>query len=140
MATWHGIAACWYGAAAQLGDYLRRTARDEPHALAHLGAVDTSLTAAAACLRECARWIDVHPNDNAMVPVRRVRAQVEHAAEQVMYHTGRALGATPFCRDRHFAQLAADLPVFMRQSHAERDLAALGALSREPSQAGDWRL
>jgi hypothetical protein len=36
------------------------------------------------------------------------------------------LGATPFCRDSHFARLAADLPVFVRQSHAEKDLAQLG--------------
>ena len=28
--------------------------------------------------------------------------------------------------DNHFARLSADLPVFLRQSHAERDLAALG--------------
>lgn len=135
-----GIAACWYGAAARLGEYLRTTDKNDPHALAHLGAVDASLRMAAASLRECAQWIDAHPTLNAELPVRRVRAQVEHTVEQVLQHVGRALGATPFCRDRHFARLAADLPVFMRQSHAERDLAALGALSRQPSAVGDWRL
>jgi hypothetical protein len=36
------------------------------------------------------------------------------------------LGAGPYCKDRQFARLIADLPVFLRQSHAERDLAALG--------------
>lgn len=135
-----GIAACWYGAAARLGEYLRDASKTDPHALAHLGAVDASLSMAAASLRECARWIDTHPTRNAELPVRRVRAQVEHTVENVLRHVGRALGATPFCRDRHFARLAADLPVFVRQSHAERDLAALGALSRHPSQAGDWHL
>jgi len=135
-----GIAACWYGAAARLGEYLRDASRDDPHTLAHLGAVDATLAMAAASLRECAHWIDAHPTLSAELPVRRVRAQVEHTVEEVLRHVGRALGATPYCRDRHFARLAADLPVFMRQSHAERDLAALGALSRQPSQAGDWRL
>jgi hypothetical protein len=53
---------------------------------------------------------------------------VEQSAEQVMREVGRALGAGPFCKDRHFARLSADLPVFLRQSHAERDLAALGQL------------
>ena len=37
------------------------------------------------------------------------------------------------------ARLSADLPVFLRQSHAERDLAALGEqLARQP--AGVWQL
>lgn len=58
--------------------------------------------------------------------VRRTRAQVEAAVEQVLWHVGRALGATPFCRDPQFARLSADLPVLIRQSHAERDLAQLG--------------
>jgi hypothetical protein len=41
---------------------------------------------------------------------------------------GRALGAGPLCKDASLAQLYADLPVFMRQSHAERDLEAVGKL------------
>ncbi|WP_263263051.1 acyl-CoA dehydrogenase family protein [Pseudomonas sp. RIT-PI-S] len=135
-----GIAACWYGAAARLGEYLRTSNQDDPHTLAHLGAVDACLTSAAANLRECAAWIDANPKALAELPVRRVRAQIEQAVEQVLRHVGRALGATPFCRNGHFARLAADLPVFVRQSHAERDLAALGALSRGQSQAGGWHL
>ncbi len=34
----------------------------------------------------------------------------------------------PLCRDARFARALADLPVFLRQSHAERDLASLGEL------------
>lgn len=71
--------------------------------------------------------------------MRRTRAQVEQAVEQVISHVGRALGATPFCRSSHFARLSADLPVFIRQSHAERDLAVLGQqLAQGP--AGAWQL
>ncbi|OBY58442.1 acyl-CoA dehydrogenase [Pseudomonas sp. AU12215] len=126
---WHGgagIAACWYGAAGRLADYLRQGRSEDPHAMAHLGAVDAALAGAAGALRECAGWIDENPAAPSELAARRVRAQVEGAVEAVQWHVGRALGATPFCRDRRFAQLAADLPVFLRQSHGERDLAHLG--------------
>jgi len=125
-----GIAACWYGAARQIAEALRAQCgqRPEPHALAHLGAVDAALQAAGDVLRFSALHIDAHPEDNAELLARRARAVVEQSAEQVMREVGRALGAGPFCKDRQFARLSADLPVFLRQSHAERDLAALGQL------------
>jgi alkylation response protein AidB-like acyl-CoA dehydrogenase len=123
-----GIAACWYGAAQSIAERLRSHCahREEPHALAHLGAVDSALQAAAVVLRDSALSIDATPLDNAELLARRVRAVVEHSAEQVILHVGHALGAGPYCKDRQFARLIADLPVFLRQSHAERDLAALG--------------
>ncbi|RMU46853.1 hypothetical protein ALP27_04872, partial [Pseudomonas savastanoi pv. glycinea] len=40
-----------------------------------------------------------------------------------------AVCAGPYCKDPHFARLITDLPVFLRQSHAEQDLAALGQLT-----------
>ena len=123
-----GIAACWYGAACSLAERLRThcARREEPHALAHLGAVDSALYSAASVLRLSAATIDAAPHDNAELLARRARAVVENAAEQVIHHVGRALGAAPYCKDPQFARLSADLPVFLRQSHAERDLAALG--------------
>jgi len=125
-----GIAACWYGAAQGLAQHLQQhcAEREEPHALAHLGAVDRALHAAATVLRSSASSIDAAPLDNAECLARRARAVVEDAAEQVIRHVGHALGAGPYCKDRRFARLSADLPVFLRQSHAERDLAALGQL------------
>ncbi|MDQ6648856.1 MAG: acyl-CoA dehydrogenase, partial [Actinomycetota bacterium] len=47
----------------------------------------------------------------------------------VLDRVGRALGAGPLCLDPVQAQRAADLPVYLRQSHAERDLAGLGELA-----------
>ncbi|MDR6711535.1 alkylation response protein AidB-like acyl-CoA dehydrogenase [Pseudomonas hunanensis] len=142
---WHGgggIAACWYGGAEALAGYLfehRRTSRPDPHGDAHLGSVDAALYGARAALRECAAWIDRQPQADASFEVQRVRAQVEQAVDTVIAHVGRALGATPFCRNSHFARLSADLPVYLRQSHAERDLANLGqALAQRP--AGAWQL
>ena len=133
-----GSAACWYGAAQSIAERLRRhcAQRPEPHALAHLGAVDSALHAAAEVLRVSALAIDAQPTANAELLARRARAVVENSAEQVIQHVGRALGAGPYCKARQFAQLIADLPVFLRQSHAERDLAALGqAVINE-----DWTL
>jgi alkylation response protein AidB-like acyl-CoA dehydrogenase len=128
---WHGgagIAACWYGAAVAIAasarEYARR--RNDPHASAHLGAIDAEMTGAAAALRETAAKLDDEPSRDFQCDALRVRAVVENAAEAVLRHAGRALGAGAFCSDAAFARLAADLPVFLRQSHAERDLAVLG--------------
>ncbi len=135
-----GIAACWYGAAQALAEYLRGQGhRGEPHTLAHLGAVDAALQASAALLRDCAAWIDRNPTASAEMAVRRSRAVCEDAAESLLRHVGRALGAAPLCLNRRYARLATDLPVLLRQSHAERDLAALGELvAKDP--AGSWLL
>ncbi|WP_162064652.1 acyl-CoA dehydrogenase [Burkholderia sp. THE68] len=122
-----GIAACWFGAAAGVAAFVARDARHRagPHKLAHLGAIDTTLSATAALLRETAAFIDREPRADAMVATMRARLAAEQAAALVVERAGRALGAGPLCRDAHFAQLMADLPVFIRQSHAERDESSL---------------
>jgi hypothetical protein len=102
--------------------------------LAHLGAVDIALQAARAALRQAADEIDADPGDlKGAGPSRalRVRAMVESAATDVLGRVGRALGAGPLCHDEAHARAVADLTVYLRQHHAERDLAALGALVAE---------
>lgn len=136
-----GIAACWYGAAQRLAEVLRAqcSKRPEPHALAHLGAVDSALNSAACVLRASAEQIDLQPKADARHLAQQTRACIEDTVEQVIRHVGRAVGAGPYCKDPHFAQLMADLPVYVRQSHAERDLAGLGELvAGEPT--GRWQL
>ncbi|MBD8151501.1 acyl-CoA dehydrogenase [Pseudomonas fluorescens] len=141
---WHGgigIAACWYGGAQRLAEVLREQCgkHPEPHAMAHLGAVDSALNSAACVLRASAMQVDRAPTADARLLAQQVRACVEETVEQVIHHVGRAVGAGPYCKDPHFAQLMADLPVYVRQSHAERDLAALGEqVAGEPS--GRWQL
>jgi len=134
-----GIAACWYGGMLPFADAVADVVarRDDPHAAAHLGAIDAALTAARALLVETASWIDEHPFASAQMQALRSRAAVEEAAGSVLAHAGRALGAGPLCRNAALAQRFADLPVFVRQSHAERDLAELGRLlsAREPAPA-----
>lgn len=134
---WHGgagVAACWYGAAQALAAALHasvaeRSAAGQPvdaHRLAQLGEVDVALQTTAALMRAAAAQIDAAPFDNGMARALRVRLAVEACAGTVLHAVGRALGAGPLCKDGRIARLYADLPVFLRQSHAERDLATLG--------------
>jgi alkylation response protein AidB-like acyl-CoA dehydrogenase len=137
---WHGaiaVASAWFGGAVGVAAPLRRAGLDgrlDAHGLAHLGAVDAALAAARAVLREAAAVLDDGPAESVPVSRRRamqVRAVVETAVESALTRTGRALGPLPVVRDAEHAQRVADLEVYVRQSHAERDLATLGELVDE---------
>ena len=138
---WHGgvgVAACWFGGAQGIADTLLGAARRTdlgPHALAHLGAVDVALGAAAAVLAEAAGRIDADPKADAHRLALRVRSTVEAAATEVLERVGRALGAGPLCRDPEHARRVADLTVYLRQSHAEGDLEQLGRLLTDQEPA-----
>lgn len=89
--------------------------------------MDTALGGASALLDQVSALIDTEFDAAALRrPVRRVRAAVEAAATATLDHVGRALGAGPLCQDAEHARRTADLTVYLRQSHAERDLADLG--------------
>jgi alkylation response protein AidB-like acyl-CoA dehydrogenase len=129
---WHGaigVAACWYGGAVGVAHALLAAARDrdDPILRAHLGAVDAALVAARSTLDAAAAEVDAHPLDDAHRLALRARAVVERSAAEVLDRVGRALGAGPLCRDAAHAARVADLTVYLRQSHAEWDLAELGA-------------
>ncbi|WP_431046431.1 acyl-CoA dehydrogenase [Roseateles sp. L2-2] len=133
---WHGgigIAACWHGAACAVAEVLRAQAVDvaasvDPgwHRALALGEIDRLLSANAALLREAAAWVDRHPDRDARAWALRTRAASDECAQQVLRAATRAMGAGPLCHDETFARMAADLPVFIRQCHGDRDLAALG--------------
>jgi len=129
-----GVAACWYGGARGVGRTLLAAAagRDVgPHALAHLGAVDIALHTARSALDAAAAGIDADPADReggGKLRALRVRALVEATATEVMHRVGRALGAGPLSHDEAHSRRVADLTVYLRQHHAERDLAELGTL------------
>ena len=129
-----GVAACWYGGARGVGKTLLTAAAGRdigPHALAHLGAVDIALMTAKTALDQAADEIDADPDDRkegGQLRAMRVRGLVEAVATEVMLRVGRALGAGPLGHDEAHARRVADLTVYLRQHHAERDLAELGAL------------
>jgi alkylation response protein AidB-like acyl-CoA dehydrogenase len=128
-----GVAACWYGGARAVAAPLLAAAarRPDPFTDAHLGAVDVLLHAAGTVLRQAADEIDRDPRDDrgaARPRSLRVRAFVESVCADVLTHVGRATGAGPLCHDERHARAAADLAVYIRQHHAERNLAELGGL------------
>jgi alkylation response protein AidB-like acyl-CoA dehydrogenase len=135
---WHGavaVAAAWFGGAVGVAAPLRRAGREgrlDDHGLAHLGAVDAGLDAARCLLHGAAVSLDAEPGEPvaaARLRALRVRAVVEAAVDATLCRTGRALGPGPLVRDAEHAQRVADLEIYVRQSHAERDLATLGALA-----------
>jgi alkylation response protein AidB-like acyl-CoA dehydrogenase len=137
-----GVAACWYGGARRVARALLDAASKRdigPHALAHLGAVDIALRTARTALGRAADEIDADPRDTrGDGPLRalRVRTLTEAVASDVLARTGRALGAGPLSHDEEHSRAVADLTVYLRQHHAERDLARLGELVA--AQGASW--
>jgi alkylation response protein AidB-like acyl-CoA dehydrogenase len=137
-----GVAACWYGGARAVAQALTNAASKRPvgpHALAHLGAVDLGLRTVRAALRQAASEIDADPGDlraEGGPRALRTRALTEAVASDVLARTGRALGAGPLSHDEAHSRAVADLTVYLRQHHAERDLEQLGELVA--GQGADW--
>ena len=132
--SWGGIqvAACWWGGAVGVARQLAAAAADrEPDqiTLAHLGAVDLALRGAGAALFDAAAAID---NGEAVgaagtLLAARVRGIVARTVDEVLTRVGHALGPAPLALDARHSRRTADLTLYVRQHHAERDDAALGA-------------
>jgi alkylation response protein AidB-like acyl-CoA dehydrogenase len=124
-----GVAACWWGGALPLVDALARAASRpdaDQLALTYYGTADARMWAARVALADAASRADrMDP-----VPVRliseRVRAIVADAVESVLAVADRALGPAPLASDEAHARRVGDLRIYLRQHHAERDLARLG--------------
>ncbi|WP_207841269.1 acyl-CoA dehydrogenase [Williamsia soli] len=132
---WHGgvgVASCWLGGAAKVADTLYDKADPDSDdiLMMHLGAVDALLADGWAQLLCAADAIDKAPTDAPLAQRRafRVRWGIEQIATAVIDRVNRALGPAPLVRSRDHAQAVADLAVYIRQSHADHDLAALGRL------------
>lgn len=129
-----GVAACWLGGAHALSQSLRAVAarRESGGVLSmHVGAADVAMHGAAASLLDAARVVDDPGNGSAAVGellALRVRSVVADAAERVLTHVAHALGPAPLAFDEEHARRVADLQIYIRQHHAERDLATLGTL------------
>lgn len=140
-----GVAACWYGAAAQLAQFLLDSYQQKPQAFKalYLGEVSQALSVTQAYFYQVAQLIDSEPSQSHALAIRILRAQVEATAMLVLEKVGKALGATPYCKNAHFARLAADLSVFIRQTHGAFDSEAIGKLTAEQlgdSQGALWQL
>ncbi|MFJ3088263.1 acyl-CoA dehydrogenase family protein [Streptomyces sp. NPDC086838] len=137
-----GVAACWLGGAQAVSAALYSRVETDganDHAAAHLGTVDLLLHTAETMLREAGDAIDADPLDErgeAALRGLRVRALVERVCTEVMEHVGRATGAGPLCHDESHARAVADLTVYVRQHHAESNLAELGRLVAREAAKG----
>lgn len=133
--AWGGIvvASIWFGAAAALaGQVWAAAGRRKPDqiALMHIGSCETAMDTALSSLRAAAKVMD-NPDTTvaeAAIVASRTRAIVAQVAERVMAIVGHALGPAPLAFDQSHATRVADLTLYLRQHHAERDLAHLGTL------------
>ncbi len=126
-----GVAAIWFGGAVGVARRLlpRAGARaPDQVALMHLGAVDASIHAARCVLEQAAAAVDAEDVSGAAASraALRVRQSVAVTAEDVLRRAGHGLGPGPLATDEEHARRVADLDLYLRQWHAERDEAALG--------------
>lgn len=131
-----GVAACWFGGMVGLA----RTLFDSASASAskgrkpddffrwQLGAVDGHVESARRALGEAAASVDSGEATGKAGRLlgKRVRSTVAAAAERVIELVGHALGPGPLALDAEHAKRVADLQLYLRQDHAERDIASLG--------------
>lgn len=125
-----GVAACWLGGALGLQQDLLAASGMRTGELVglHVGVVDSVIAGARATLNRAARLVDsaVATGLAGELLMLRVRATVADAVERVVTQVGHALGPAPLAFDERYARRVADLQLYLRQHHAERDLAALG--------------
>jgi alkylation response protein AidB-like acyl-CoA dehydrogenase len=127
-----GVAAIWFGGAVGVARRMLASSAARPPdqvALMHLGAVDAALHGARCVLADAAVAVDAGELTGAAGSraALRVRQVVALAAEDVLSRAAHGLGPGPLATDEEHARRVADLELYLRQWHAERDQAALGA-------------
>jgi alkylation response protein AidB-like acyl-CoA dehydrogenase len=134
---WHGAcgpAACWAGGAAAFVDFAMECNRDDPHTLAHLGAMGANNWMMKACLDVAAREIDEEPLNYMAAQIRalRLRHLVEDACTDTLRRFARAYGPQPLSMNSEISRRYHEAELYLRQSHAEQDLESLARLLRRP--------
>ena len=102
------------------------TRRDDAHTSAHLGAMQANVWATECLLQVAGEEFDREPKANAMVRALQVRHLIEQACTDTLRRFARSMGPAPLARNGDIARRYTELDLFLRQSHAERDLEALG--------------
>jgi len=123
-----GVAAVWWGGAAGVLDRVIGHLPDVPdaHQLAHLGELVALLESSDALLGRTAAAFDAAPGADHGLAISAARSAVERTAREVVDRAPRMVGPAPLSRDAWLAHALADLQLYVRQHHAERDNAALG--------------
>lgn len=130
-----GVAACWFGGAVGIARTVHAAAAagPNPFLLAHLGAIDDLLQSCRRALLEAAQLVG-YPSTDGRLLAKRVRARVAKSCEEIIERAGHALGPAPLALDEVHAKRIADLQLYIRQHHAERDDESLGrAIAEGPA-------
>ncbi|CAN5260837.1 acyl-CoA dehydrogenase family protein [soil metagenome] len=129
-----GVAAVWFGGAVAL---LRRMRQSGLHrdldqiGMSLLGQAEAEVWTARNCLAAAADHVDAGRatgsagNELALL----VRQCVAGTAEHVLQLAEHLMGPGPLALEETYAACAADLRLYVRQHHAERDAAELGRIS-----------
>jgi hypothetical protein len=134
---WHGAcspAACWAGGVAGLLDFAIASKRNDPHTLAHLGAMKAGVWGMFAVLKQAGDEIDAAPLDSNAAQIRalKLRHLIEQMGTETLQRFSRAYGPYPLSMNEKTSLRYQEAVLYMRQSHAERDLENLGHLIRPP--------
>lgn len=131
---WYGAcgpAACWVGGAAGLASFAKKTKKDNPHILAHIGAMDATLWMMQAALEKAGNEIDRSTGDleEGQVLALRLRHVVEQGCSDILHRFTRALGPHPLAMNTEISIRRLELELYLCQSHAERDLEQIGRVA-----------
>jgi len=126
-----GVAAVWWGAAYGLFEAAVSALGEETTEAqyAHIGALTVAFEVTAALLVDTARCLPVLDRGGLEQRALVCRSAVDALVEDVVRRVPRITGPVPLTHDAAIAHRLADLPIYVRQHHAERDLTALGRLS-----------
>jgi alkylation response protein AidB-like acyl-CoA dehydrogenase len=133
---WHGACgpgACWAGGVAGLLDFSLASKRDDAHTLAHLGAMQASVWGMYSLLKQAGDEIDAAPFDSKAAQIRalQLRHLIEQMGTEILQRFARAYGPYPLSMNQETSLRYQEAGLYMRQSHAERDLGCLGRLIRQ---------
>jgi len=99
--------------------------RKDPHTLAHLGAMSASGWARKCLIESVGNEIDSDAGrdpEAAMSRALRLRYLVEHHCADILRRMARAYGPYPLAMNGSIALRYQELDLYLRQSHAERNL------------------
>lgn len=127
-----GPASCWVGGVAGLLDYALESRRDDPHTLAHLGAIEANVWGMYALLDRAGREIDAAPFDIHAAQIRalQLRHLVDQMGSEVLRSFSRAYGPHPLSMNAETSRRFQEATLYMRQSHGARDAEVLARLVR----------
>jgi alkylation response protein AidB-like acyl-CoA dehydrogenase len=134
---WHGAcgtAACWAGGAEGLMEYARaQKTHKDPHTRVHLAAMMANVWAMQSLVTTAGEEIDRRPADRVSAARRALalRHLVEQACSDVLRRFARAYGPYPLAMKEDVSERYQQLDLYLRQSHGERDLEALGRLVQD---------